>query len=177
MNRFVFVFVMVFLFSTGLLKAQENKSYEKVAFERAEKISAPLNIQEARKKKKVTQLIAQQYIDLNRIHSARDKKLQKNEQQANQIKAAADNEMAKLHEKYLKNLGKELDKTQIEEVKNGMTYHTVPITYANYLLMLPYLSKADQEQIFTFLTQGRERAMDAGTSKVNMPGLINIKVK
>lgn len=165
MKKIVLLFVALTSTLGTNLFAQETKPYADVAKERAEKIVAPLNLTDTRKNDKITELIAQQYIDLNRIHASRDEKLKTNPQQAEAIKGAADKEVTKLHATYLKKLAKVLDKAQIEEIKNGMTYHTVPITYANYLLMLPYLSKEDQEKIWTFLIEGREHAMDGGSSK------------
>lgn len=165
MKRIVWLFVALTLITGTTLFAQETKPYADVAKERAEKIVAPLNITDARKNDKIEILVAQQYIDLNKIHAIRDEKIKANQQQAEAIKGAADKEVAKLHAAYLKKLGKELNEKQIDEVKNGMTYHTVPLTYANYLLMLPYLSKEDQDKIWAFLIEGREYAMDGGTSK------------
>lgn len=165
MKRIALLFVTLMLVSAAVLFAQETKPYAQVAKERAEKIVAPLNLTDTRKSDKINELVAQQYIALNRIHASRDKELKTNPQEAEAIKRAADKEVARQHATYLKKLGKELNGTQIEEVKNGMTYHTVPITYANYLLMLPYLSKEDQDKIGAFLTEARERAMDGGTAK------------
>lgn len=165
MKRVVLLFVALTSTLGTNLFAQETKPYADVAKERAEKIVAPLNLTDTRKNDKITHLVAQQYIDLNRIHASRDEQLKANPQKAEGIKGAANKEVAKLHTAYLKKLGKELNEAQIDELKNGMTYHTVPLTYGNYLLMLPYLSKEDQEKIWAFLIEGREHAMDGGTSK------------
>lgn len=165
MKRFLLTLTACALISSASVFAQESKPYAGVAKIRAEKIVSPLNIEDAHKKDKVTALISQQYIALNKIHTDRDEKLKSNQQQAAAIRSSADKDIAKLHVAYLKKLGRELDKAQIEEVKNGMTYHTLPITYANYLLMLPYVSKADKDKILAFLTEAREHAMDGGTSK------------
>lgn len=165
MKRIILLFVaLISTWGTSLF-AQETKPYADVAKERAEKIVTPLNLRDTRKNDKITELVAQQYIDLNKIHAIRDEKIKANQQQAEAIKGAADKEVAKLHTTYLEKLGKELNEAQIDELKNGMTYHTVPITYANYLLMIPYLSKEDQDKIWAFLIEGREHAMDGGTSK------------
>lgn len=163
--RKIISFILYILISGSTLVAQDTKTYAEVAKERAEKIVTPLGIQEAGKNNKIKALVARQYISLNQIHSIRDEKLKNNPQQADAIKSSADKEVAKLHATYLRNLAKELNQTQIEEVKNGMTYHTVPLTYANYLLMLPYLTDEDQAKIKGFLIEAREHAMDGGTSK------------
>src|SRR5690606_26798886 len=73
--------------------------------------------------------------------------------------------LVKLHGKYLKRLGKELNEEQIEQVKNEMTYNVLPITYKGYLDMLPSLTETQKAQILSYLTEAREKAMDAGSSE------------
>lgn len=177
MKNLTVLCTFILLISGNLLGAQETEPYGDVARGRAEKIVAELSIQDESKNNKVKQLIAQQYIDLNRIHLRRDEKLKTNKHQAAKIKQSAEKEITRLHAAYLKKLAKELDEAQIAEIKNGMTYHTVPLTYANYLLMLPYLSKEDKDKIWMFLIQGRERAMDGGTSKEKHTWFNNYKGK
>lgn len=165
MKKLVMLFVTMMLVSVATLLAQDTKPYAEVAKERAEKIVAPLKLTDIPKRDLIKELVAQQYIGLNKIHAGRDERLKSNPRQTETINKAADKQVAKQHVIYLRKLKKELDEAQIAEIKNGMTYHTVPITYANYLLMLPYLSKEDQDRIWAFLIEARERAMDGGTSK------------
>ncbi len=46
-----------------------------------------------------------------------------------------------------------------------MTYGVLPITYRGYLDMLPSLTDEQKKQIKDYLTEAREHAMDAGSSK------------
>jgi hypothetical protein len=46
-----------------------------------------------------------------------------------------------------------------------MTYRIVPITYAAYQDMIPNLTKAQKQQIYTWLLEAREIAMDAESSE------------
>ena len=177
MKKETLLFVVLILIPVIRLFAQVPKPYADVAKERAEKIVTPLNITDIRKSNKVKELVAQQYISLNMLHANRDEKLKVNHQKAEAIKMDADKQVAKLHTSYLKKLGKELNAAQIDEVKNGMTYHTVPTTYLNYLLMLPYLNKEEQNKILVFLNEARERAMDGGTSKEKHAWFNNYKGK
>lgn len=147
----------LFLNTVFTVLAQDTKPYSEIANERATKIVAELGISNVAKEKKVKQLIADQYIALDKIQTATEAKIKSN--------VAAKEEVTKLHKTYITKLSKELDKEQLDEVKNGMTYHTVPKTYANYLLMLPYISKEDQTFIWNNLVEARELAMDAGTAK------------
>lgn len=165
------------LCATFKLVAQETKPFAEIAAARAAKISEALKLNDSRKAAKVKSLIAQQYIALDRLQTTSAQQLKADKPVTEAIKRGNELEMNKLHKSYLKALGKELDSVQIDEVKNGMTYHTVPITYANYLLMLPYLSQADKNQILQYLTEGREKAMDAGTAKAKHAWFNNYKGK
>lgn len=46
-----------------------------------------------------------------------------------------------------------------------MTYNVLPITYTAYQDMLPGLTEAQKTQILAWLTEAREHAMDAESSK------------
>ncbi|SER51474.1 DUF3826 domain-containing protein [Pedobacter rhizosphaerae] len=159
------------------ISAQESKPYAEVAAERAAKISAALNLSDTKKLAKIKAVIAQQYIALDKIQTRTEQQLKGNKESRETINQNADKEIAQLHKTYLDALTKDLSLSQIEEVKNGMTYHTVPLTYTNYLLMLPYLSEEDKTQILQYLTEAREKAMDAGSSKAKHAWFNNYKGK
>src|SRR5262249_9754562 len=75
--------------------------------------------------------------------------------------------MAKLkqqHDAYIAQLKKELTNEQVEQVKDGMTYRVLPITYTAYQEMIPTLTEAQKQQIYTWLLEAREYAMDAESS-------------
>ena len=50
-------------------------------------------------------------------------------------------------------------------MKDGMTYGVLPITVKAYDDMLPNLTAEQKTQILTWLTEAREKAMDAGSSE------------
>jgi hypothetical protein len=160
--------IMFLLLSVTLLQAQ---SYKDVAIERADKIVPALGIADAKKAVRVRDYIADQYINLNKIHTERDNQIKGVEGDANSktkiesFKKNADSDIRKLHTAYLKKLSKDLNSAQIEKVKDGMTYNVVPLTFANYLLQNPYLSTQQQEKILAFLIEARELAMDGGSSQ------------
>jgi len=157
--------------ATAQDKESETRDYRKVANERADKIVGSLQIADQVKALKVRNLIADQYSNLNQIHGARDKKIEQlKSKKASDLKIAnvrrdTDGKVAKLQSTFLGSLSTELNTQQTEAVKDGMTYNTVPLTYNNYLLMLPYLSKEEQGRIWTFLTEARDHAMNGGSSK------------
>ena len=70
-----------------------------------------------------------------------------------------------LHKAYLSSLSAHLNAGQVDQVKDGMTYGVVPITYKGYLEMIPTLKEEQKKQIMTWLVEAREHAMDAETSE------------
>ena len=69
------------------------------------------------------------------------------------------------HAKFIAQLKTNLTEEQLEKVKDGMTYRVFPITYAGYLDMLPSLTTEQKNQIYTWLKEARELAMDAESSE------------
>lgn len=155
--------------------SQEDPAYAKVIQERVAKIVAPLALKDAAKQKKVQRVVEQQYFDLNHIFEQRDSQLdaikEKGLSEAAQkdsvsaIKARSAARVATLHPQYLSRLNKLLKKDQVTEIKDGMTYHTLEVTYGAYTKMLPDLSKKQKKQIMAWLVEAREHAIDGGTSK------------
>jgi hypothetical protein len=150
--------------------------YIKVTNERAAKIVTKLALDNPKKEKVVTDIVAQQFRDLSQIQDGRDAEIKKTkentslskEKQNEKIdkeKAVADQAIEKLHKAYLKKLGKHLSEDKITGVKDGMTYGVLPITYAGYQDMLPALTAAQKEYIYNALVEAREHAIDGGSSK------------
>lgn len=148
----------------------------KVTNERAAKIVEKLALGNKEKETAVTNIIAQQFRDLSKIHDGRDAEIKKvkdntvlSKEQQNasieKLKSSADKSIDKLHKAYLKKLGTQLNETKIIEVKDGMTYGVLPITVDGYNDMLPNLTKEQKEYIYNALVEAREHAMDAGSSK------------
>lgn len=155
--------------------ASERETYVKVITERAGKITATLDINDSKKAENVTAIIRDQYSNLNDIYAARDAKY-KSIKDANkenktlqdtllaQEQRVVESALAKLHQKYLKNLAKQLNTVQIEKVKDGMTYGVLPLTYRAYQEQLLNLTADQKSQILIWLTEAREKAMDAESS-------------
>ncbi len=81
------------------------------------------------------------------------------------LKKTREEKLTALHPQYLTKLSALLSPTQVEQVKDGMTYGVLPITYEGYLDMLPSLTDEQKKQIKDYLTEAREHAMDAGSSE------------
>ncbi|PTT15192.1 hypothetical protein DBR27_03735 [Flavobacterium sp. HMWF030] len=172
----VSVLMMLLVFVTSIAQQHLDPEYIKVTNERATKIVAKLALGNAEKEKAVTDVIAQQFRDLSEIQDGRDAEIkkikedtslskEKQNEKIDKLKAKADQSIEKLHKAYLKKLGKQLSEDKITEVKDGMTYGVLPITYAGYQDMLPALTKEQKEYIYNALVEAREHAMDGGSSK------------
>jgi hypothetical protein len=121
--------------------------------------------------------VAKQYQDLNDIYVLRDNKKTVIKSDANADKEAVNAKLKavdeettakvdKLHPQYLKRLAKAgLSPAQIDQVKDGMTYNVLNVTYTAYQAMLPNLTEAQKTQILAWLTEAREKSMDAESSE------------
>jgi hypothetical protein len=154
--------------------SDEEFAYRNAIRQRAEKIVATLDINDGQKASRVTTIIADQYSKLNDIYNDRDKKIKGIKQRSNdQPQASLVNKvqedvslrLQQRHQEYLKNLAKELNPKQIDQVKDGMTYGVVNITYKGYQDMLPQLTEEQKKQILAWLIEAREHAMDAESSE------------
>ena len=181
-NWSIAIFFIFFLnIAAGSLQAQqsvviaEDTGYIRVVNERAAKIVAVLDIKDESKFKQVQSVIAQQYRSLNNIHESskaivaglKQSTTLTKEAIAEAVKKEEEEKNAKLmqqHAVYIAQLKKELSGGQVEKVKDGMTYRVLPITYAAYQDMIPSLTDAQKQQIYAWLTEAREYAMDAESS-------------
>ncbi|MCB2408887.1 DUF3826 domain-containing protein [Hymenobacter lucidus] len=149
-------------------------AYTRAITERAAKIVEKLGIPEPTKAGQVRDIIADQYRALNEIHEQQKTQLSalkaqpKTEATAAEMKLVEDKTtaaLAKLHIKYLRKLNQKLTPAQVDQVKDGMTYSVLPNTMRAYREMLPSLTDAQYAQMLAWLTEAREKAMDAGTSE------------
>lgn len=174
------LFIYLLVINAGSVQAQqtvvaEDTAYIKVVNERAAKIVAVLGIAEGPHFTQVQNIIAQQYRNLNHIHESSKASITSLKQSTTLTKEAItgaikkeeearDEKLAGLHTTYIKQLQGTLSAEQIEKVKDGMTYRVLPITYAAFQDMIPRLTDAQKQQIYTWLLEAREHAMDAESS-------------
>ena len=155
--------------------SQAQDSYTKTINARAEKIVSTLNITDPIKASKVQSIIANQYRNLNELHTDRDEAIKKvkaangekslTDSNVKQVQSESAGKIEKLHKQYIQQLSAELSEEQVIKVKDGMTYNVVNLTYNGYLDMLPNLTVEQKRQIRAWLEEAREYAMDAETSE------------
>ncbi|UEG52852.1 DUF3826 domain-containing protein [Mucilaginibacter daejeonensis] len=183
MMRITFGVLMTLLLAyVNPVKAQDaavakELAYRKVVFDRSAKIVKGLNLSDSTQALAVTNVVAKQYQDLNDIYVIRDSRKQAIKAETAGNKEAADAQLKKLeeetavkidklHPQYLERLSKAgLNAQQIDAIKNGMTYNVLNVTMNAYNKMLPNLTDAQRTQILAWLTEARERAMDAESSQ------------
>lgn len=175
LSMFIFLFFVITISALAQTKDEQDASYTKTITVRADKIVAPLGIADSVKSIKVRDVIVQQYRNLNEIYTIRDNKLKEakalkatNKQLAEeQIKNTENEVLARLyilHSDYISKLMMFLSPEQLDQVKDGMTYGVLPITYKGYCNMVLGLSDEQKLQIKVWLTEAREHSMDAGSS-------------
>ena len=78
---------------------------------------------------------------------------------------SSDAELYKHHFEFAADLANYLDDSQVEKVKDGMTFGVVPKTYQAHLEMIPTLKDCEKLQILNWLKEAREFAIDAPDAK------------
>lgn len=176
------ILLLSILLWTGWVSAQaidldkENRDpkYVESIVSRSRKIVDKLGINDAKVAEDVRNVIANRYFTLNDIYETRDAKVKEikesdlvGEAKNNALKAAEDAKDAalyRIHFAFPADLSLFLTEEQIEAVKDGMTYGVLKITYDSHLDMIPSLKKEEKAQIYAWLKEAREFAIDAENS-------------
>lgn len=142
--------------------------------QRSKKIVDGLSLTDRNSREEVTRIIANRYFELNDIYTERDAAIEKAKSQLageakdNALQAArnkADAALYRSHFAFPAALSLFLNDKQIEGVKDGMTYNVVHVTYTAQLDMIPTLKEEEKAQIYAWLVEAREFAIDAESSK------------
>jgi hypothetical protein len=175
-SRLVLILIVTILMQT-LAQSQENKhdDYNKAIKDRTAKIINTLGITDSVTYNKALNTVMNQYFALNSIHEENKAAITAIKSQSlpkDQTEEAVKKQQGKktvqlkqLHEKFIAQLKKDLGDDQVEKIKDGMTYRVFPITYAAYQDMLPALTTEQKDQIYNWLKEARELAMDAESSE------------
>jgi len=180
MRLFLLVLIISVCITTGFAQANgkiidKDTAYTSVINARAKKIVATIGITDSLKANHVKNIIANQYRNLNDIQTLRDTQIKAIKvsggdkdavnEQVKKIENEADSKITALHCKFLSALSKELTPKQVDQVKDGLTYNVVHVTFNGYTQMIPELTDKQKEQIMAWLVEAREHAMDAGSSE------------
>lgn len=173
----IFSLLLIGWMSAGavdLNKENRDPEYVKSIVGRSQKIVDKLGITDAKVAQDVCNIIANRYFELNDIYEVRDAKLKEIKESGltgdaknNALKAAENEKDAALYRSHFAfpaNLSLFLNEKQVEAVKDGMTYGVVKVTYDSHLDMIPSLKEEEKAQIYAWLVEAREFAMDAENS-------------
>lgn len=160
--------------AVDLNKENRDPKYVESIVNRSRKIVDKLGLTDAKVSEDVCNVIANRYFELNDIYEVRDAKVKHVKESGltgdakNEALKAAENEkdaaLYRSHFAFPAALSLFLDEKQIEAVKDGMTYGVVKVTYEATLDMIPSLKEEEKAQIYAWLVEAREFAMDAENS-------------
>jgi hypothetical protein len=162
---------MALTYGVPVQAATPDPEYILVITERSEKIVAPLGISDTATATRVRDLLVGQYQNLNQHHDGRSEALKELRESGDNDEAtvqafedARSRELLALHREFVARLAAELTPEQVNQVKDGMTYGVVQVTYNAYRAMLPDLTEEQDRFIIANLLEARDYAMDAGSS-------------
>ena len=160
--------------AVDLNKENRDPKYVESIVNRSQKIVDKLGLTDAKVAEDVCNIIANRYFELNDIYEIRDAKVKNvkesgltGEAKDEALKAAENEKDAALYRSHFAfpaSLSLFLNEEQIEAVKDGMTYGVVKVTYEATLDMIPSLKEEEKAQIYAWLVEAREFAMDAENS-------------
>lgn len=160
--------------AVDLNKENRDPKYVESIVNRSQKIVDKLGLTDVKAAEDVCNIIANRYFELNDIYEIRDAKVKTVKESGltgdakNEALKAAENEkdaaLYRSHFAFPTSLSLFLNEEQIEAVKDGMTYGVVKVTYEATLDMIPSLKEEEKVQIYAWLVEAREFAMDAENS-------------
>ena len=160
--------------AVDLNKENRDPKYVESIVNRSQKIVDKLGLTDAKVAEDVCNVIANRYFELNDIYEIRDAMVKAVKESGltgdakNEALKAAENEkdaaLYRSHFAFPASLSLFLNEEQIEAVKDGMTYGVVKVTYEATLDMIPSLKEEEKVQIYAWLVEAREFAMDAENS-------------
>ena len=160
--------------AVALNKENRDPKYVESIVNRSQKIVDKLGLTDVKAAEDVCNIIANRYFELNDIYEIRDAKVKTVKESGltgdakNEALKAAENEkdaaLYRSHFAFPASLSLFLNEEQIEAVKDGMTYGVVKVTYEATLDMIPSLKEEEKVQIYAWLVEAREFAMDAENS-------------
>lgn len=151
-----------------------DQGYVNTILGRSKKVTDALNITGTAKGEQVMNIVANRYFELNDIYEERDSLKKAASTLTGDAKKQAqafaesqkDSKLYRSHFAFDADLSLFLDASQIETVKDVMTYNVVKVTYDAQCDMIPTLTAEEKAQILAWLKEAREFAIDAESSKM-----------
>jgi hypothetical protein len=148
---------------TNLPPEQAEAKYTAAIEGRTADILKVLALTDSEQAAKVHDVIIAQYRALNTWHDENDARLKASAKDTNAV-AQIRVPLRAIHDAFLARLSESLTPSQVEQVKDKMTYGKVQFTYAGYLAAYPNLAEEHKQKILELLKQAREEAMDGGSA-------------
>lgn len=176
----LFVVFINIIFAVSVVNAVEldfknrDPKYVATIVERTKKIVDKLELNDSATYNNVVNVVANRYFKLNDIYEKRDSTLARikrsgmtKEDKSNAETAAQnmkDAELYRSHFAFSSDLSLYLNESQIDVIKDGITFGVLMVTYNSTLDMIPTLTNEEKKQIFAWLKEAREYALDAESS-------------
>lgn len=149
---------------TSLWAQERDTAYVRVISQRTDGNMKNLGLTDPETYERVKEVIMNHYFTLNDIYDERDS-LKAAGTASGEIKTVVDAKLYRHHFAFLSGLMADLNAEQVEQVKNALTYNVLNVTYTAHLDMIPSLTEAEKRQIYAWLYEARELALDAGSSR------------
>ncbi len=146
--------------------AEKEAAYSLAVNSRTTDILKLLAVADAAKSNTVREVIVAQYRALRARDAVIDAKLKADGKEATYANRASQltAESKPLHDQFLAKLAENLTPEQVEQIKDGMTYKKVKVTFDAYCAIVPGLTDADKAKVLELLKLAREEAMDGGSA-------------
>lgn len=170
----IFMLSLFSLSAAELDSLNRDSGYVANIVERSGKIVDKLELRDKTIEKNVINIVANRYFLLNDIYEKRDRAVKEAKEKLTgeakdvAVKNAQTETDAALycsHFAFPAKLTMYLNDKQIDAIKDGMTYNVLHVTYKAQLDMIPSLKEEEKKQIYAWLLEARELAIDAESSK------------
>ena len=171
---FLFLMLTTTVSAVELDTKNRDPKYVTTIVDRSKKVVDKLELKDAEVARNVTNIIANRYFKLNDIYAKRDSDVAKIKRSTlkgeanNSALNAAQNEkeaaLYRSHFAFPAELSMFINESQIEAVKDGITFGVVKVTYDATLEMIPSLKDEEKAQILAWLKEAREFSIDAENS-------------
>ncbi|MBB3186988.1 DUF3826 domain-containing protein [Microbacter margulisiae] len=167
--------IVLLLFAAGMSAQSNDAAYIKTLTLRSTKIVKKLNISDTAVFNRVVNILVNEYASVGKIFDDNNAAMKAAKATAGNNKASlqaldktiegdTNTQLYNLYCAFTGALSGDLTPQQIEEVKNAMTYNVLKVTYGAYLAMIPTLKPNEKRQIYSWLVEAREHAIEAPSS-------------